>query len=43
MVEDACFDRAGASHAIGLCDMPAKYANVLPSGEAIDLAAQRKG
>lgn len=29
VVEDACFDRSQASHAINLCDMHAKYANVL--------------
>jgi maleamate amidohydrolase len=36
VVEDGCFDRAQANHAINLCDMHAKYANVLPSGEVID-------
>jgi maleamate amidohydrolase len=36
VVEDGCFDRAQASHAINLCDMHAKYANVLPSDEVID-------
>jgi nicotinamidase-related amidase len=36
VVEDGCFDRAEASHAINLCDMHAKYANVLPSNEVID-------
>ncbi|MGE0627686.1 MAG: isochorismatase family protein, partial [Hyphomicrobiaceae bacterium] len=35
VVEDACFDRSQASHAINLCDMNAKYANVLPSDEVI--------
>jgi len=33
VVEDGCFDRSQASHAINLCDMNAKYANVLPSSE----------
>src|SRR6056297_477020 len=33
VVEDGCFDRAQASHAINLCDMHAKYANVMKSGE----------
>ncbi|WMS41674.1 isochorismatase family protein [Acuticoccus sp. MNP-M23] len=33
VVEDGCFDRSQASHAINLCDMNAKYANVLPSEE----------
>lgn len=31
VVEDGCFDRSEASHAINLCDMDAKYADVLPS------------
>jgi len=30
LVEEGCFDRAQASHAINLCDMNAKYANVMP-------------
>lgn len=33
VVEDGCFDRAQASHAMNLCDMHAKYANVMASGE----------
>lgn len=33
VVEDGCFDRAQASHAIALCDMHAKYADVLPSAD----------
>ncbi|WP_196258133.1 MFS transporter [Pelagibacterium limicola] len=35
VVEDGCFDRAQANHAINLCDMHAKYANVLPSQEVV--------
>jgi nicotinamidase-related amidase len=35
VVEDACFDRAQSSHAINLCDMNAKYANVLPSPDVL--------
>lgn len=35
VVEDGCFDRAQANHAINLCDMHAKYANVLPSEEVL--------
>lgn len=35
VVEDGCFDRAQANHAINLCDMHAKYANVMPSDEVI--------
>jgi maleamate amidohydrolase len=30
VVEDACFDRSEASHALSLCDMHAKYADVMP-------------
>ncbi|MGB3067451.1 MAG: isochorismatase family protein [Ottowia sp.] len=36
VVEDGCFDRSQASHAINLCDMNAKYANVLPSRTVLD-------
>ncbi len=36
VVEDGCFDRSQASHAINLCDMNAKYANVLDSETVID-------
>lgn len=35
VVEDGCFDRAQSSHAINLCDMHAKYANVLPSSDVL--------
>jgi maleamate amidohydrolase len=35
VVEDACFDRAQASHAISLFDMNAKYADVVPSTEVL--------
>jgi maleamate amidohydrolase len=35
VVEDGCFDRSQASHAINLCDMHAKYANVMPSSEVL--------
>ncbi|MBX9739289.1 MAG: isochorismatase family protein [Beijerinckiaceae bacterium] len=35
VAEDGCFDRSQASHAINLCDMHAKYADVLPSSEII--------
>ena len=33
VAEEACFDRSQASHAINLCDMQAKYADVLPVDE----------
>ncbi|WP_127751696.1 isochorismatase family protein [Devosia sp. 1566] len=36
VVEDGCFDRTQASHAINLFDMHAKYANVRPSAEVLD-------
>ena len=35
VVEDACFDRSQASHAVNLCDMDAKYADVIASGEVL--------
>ncbi|MEO8751266.1 MAG: isochorismatase family protein [Casimicrobiaceae bacterium] len=35
VVEDGCFDRSEASHAINLCDMDAKYADIVGSGEAL--------
>jgi nicotinamidase-related amidase len=33
VAEEGCFDRSQASHAINLCDMHAKYADVLPVDE----------
>lgn len=35
VVEDACFDRIEASHAINLCDMNAKYADVVASSRVL--------
>jgi maleamate amidohydrolase len=35
MVEDACFERSEASHAIALCDLNAKYADVIDSEEVL--------
>ncbi len=35
MVEDGCFDRSQASHAINLCDMHAKYADVVKADEVV--------
>lgn len=35
IVEDGCFDRSQASHAINLCDMNAKMADVRPSSEVL--------
>ena len=39
VVEDACFDRSQASHAINLCDMNAKYADVVMSDDALAFIA----
>jgi nicotinamidase-related amidase len=35
VVEDGCFDRSQASHALALCDMDAKYADVVSSDEVL--------
>ena len=35
VVEEGCFDRSEASHAINLCDMHAKYADVVNTAEAM--------
>lgn len=35
LVEEGCFDRSQASHAINLCDMNAKYADVISVDEAL--------
>lgn len=35
VVEDACFDRAEASHAMALCDMNSRYADVIASDEVL--------
>jgi len=35
VVEEGCFDRSQASHAINLCDMNAKYADVVKTAEAL--------
>jgi maleamate amidohydrolase len=35
IAEEACFDRLQASHAINLCDMNAKYADVVKTTEAL--------
>lgn len=36
VVEEGCFDRSQASHAINLCDMDAKYADVRKIDEVLD-------
>ena len=35
LAEEGCFDRSQASHAINLCDMNAKYADVVKTEEAL--------
>jgi maleamate amidohydrolase len=35
LAEEGCFDRSQASHAINLCDMHAKYADVLKTSEVL--------
>lgn len=35
LVEEACFDRSQASHALSLCDMHAKYADVVKLADAV--------
>jgi maleamate amidohydrolase len=35
LAEEGCFDRSEASHAVSLCDMQAKYADVLPTAEIL--------
>ena len=40
---DACFDRVQVSHAINLCDMHAKYADVIASEEARAFVAKLPG
>jgi maleamate amidohydrolase len=34
VVEQGCFDRSQASHALSLCDMHAKYADIVDVDEA---------
>ena len=36
LVEEGCFDRSEASHAINLCDMNAKYADIASTEEVIE-------
>jgi maleamate amidohydrolase len=35
LAEEGCFDRSEASHAINLCDMNAKYADVVKAAEVL--------
>lgn len=36
LMEEGCFDRSVASHAINLCDMNAKYADVVKTSEVLE-------
>lgn len=36
VAEEGCFDRSQSSHAINLCDMNAKYADVVATDEVVD-------
>lgn len=36
VVEEGCFDRSQASHAVNLCDMNAKYADIVPIDDVLD-------
>ena len=36
VMEEGCFDRSQASHAINLCDMNAKYADVVKTSEVLE-------
>jgi len=35
LAEEGCFDRSQASHAINLCDMNAKYSDVVKTAEVL--------
>ncbi|MGE4045662.1 MAG: isochorismatase family protein [Acetobacteraceae bacterium] len=39
LAEEGCFDRSQASHAISLCDLHAKYADVVKTAEVLDFFA----
>jgi isochorismate hydrolase len=42
LAEEGCFDRSEASHAVSLCDMHAKYADVLPTAEILSRPAAHR-
>jgi maleamate amidohydrolase len=43
IVEDGCFDRSEASHALSLCDMHAKYADVIGSKTVLNFIGDLSG
>jgi hypothetical protein len=40
LAEEGCFDHTEASHAVSLCDMHAKYADVVPTSEILSYIDQ---
>ncbi len=40
LAQEGCFDRSEASHAVSLCDMHAKYADVIPTEEVLSYFAR---
>ena len=40
LAEEGCFDRSEASHAVSLCDMHAKYADVVSTAEILSYIEQ---
>ena len=36
LAEEGCFDRSEVSHGVSLCDIHAKYADVIPTSEILD-------
>ena len=43
LAEEGCFDRSEASHAVSLCDMHAKYADVVSTPEILSYFDQLPG
>ena len=43
LAEEGCFDRSEASHAVSLCDMHAKYADVVSTAEILSYFDQLPG
>jgi maleamate amidohydrolase len=43
LAEEGCFDRSEASHAVSLCDMHAKYADVVSTAEILTYFDQLRG
>ena len=43
LAEEGCFDRSQASHAINLCDMNAKYADVVKTARGVGVSRRPAG